>query len=165
MGSAASSTAIRAPLLCTLLAGCLLMSACSEEVSTEVRRVAIDPGHPSEPSQEASGPSPEVIAGSRIFAESIHPAMMETLGPDWPDLGIKGDSKTAVGAQQGALTGSIFSEIPVLTVEMVVITQPEGEAFISSEEGQMKMARAMAAGIRAYFKTRGKPFAERTHLN
>ncbi|MBT8397049.1 MAG: N-acetylmuramoyl-L-alanine amidase, partial [Gemmatimonadetes bacterium] len=41
-----------------------------------------------------TGPSPAVIAGSQAFAEALHPAMIEALGPDWPDLGIKGDSKT-----------------------------------------------------------------------
>jgi N-acetylmuramoyl-L-alanine amidase len=77
--------------------------------------------------------------------------MIQALGPDWPDLGIRGDSKTAVGARQGALTGSIFSGIPVVTVEMVVITQPQGEAFIASEDGQARMTEAIAQGIDAYF--------------
>jgi N-acetylmuramoyl-L-alanine amidase len=81
--------------------------------------------------------------------------MVEALGPGWPDLGVKGGSKTAVGARQGALTGSFFSEIPVVTVEMVVITQPEGEAFIANEEGQSKMAEAIATGIDAYFNSQG----------
>ena len=81
--------------------------------------------------------------------------MIDALGSDWPDLGIKGDSKTAVGARQGALTGSIFSEIPVITVEMVVITDPEQEAFIASETGQERMAEAIATGIAAYFEDKG----------
>lgn len=101
-----------------------------------------------------TGPSPEVIAGSEVFANVFHPAMIEALGADWPDLGIKGDSKTYVGGQQGALTGSIFSEIPVVTVEMVVITQPEDEAFIASVAGQDRMAAAIAAGLEAYFASR-----------
>ena len=101
-----------------------------------------------------TGPSPNVIAGSLDFVEVFHPAMIQALGPDWPDLGIKGDSKTAVGARQGALTGSIFSTIPVVTVEMVVITQPEGEGFIASEDGQERMARAIASGLDAYFSSR-----------
>jgi N-acetylmuramoyl-L-alanine amidase len=102
-----------------------------------------------------TGPSPEVIAGSQALAEAFHPAVIEALGPGWPDLGIKGDSKTAVGSQQGALTGSIFSQIPIVTLEMVVITDPEEEAFIASEDGQNKMARAILAGIDAYFASRG----------
>jgi len=101
-----------------------------------------------------TGPSPEVIAGSEAFVNVFHPAMIGALGPDWPDLGIKGDSKTYVGSRQGALTGSIFSTIPVVTVEMVVITQPEDEAIIASSEGQDRMARAIFAGLDAYFSTR-----------
>ena len=101
-----------------------------------------------------TGPSPEVIAGSEAFVNVFHPAMIGALGPDWPDLGIKGDSKTFVGSQQGALTGSIFSAIPVVTVEMAVITQPDDEAFIGNPEGQDRMAQAIFAGLEAYFLTR-----------
>jgi N-acetylmuramoyl-L-alanine amidase len=101
-----------------------------------------------------TGPSPEVIAESEAFARVFHPAMIRALGPRWPDLGIKGDSKTFVGSQQGALTGSIFSTIPVVTVEMAVITQPDDEAFITSREGQDRMARAIFAGIDAWFRSR-----------
>jgi len=101
-----------------------------------------------------TGPSLEVIAGSEAFASLFHPAMIHSLGPDWTDLGIKGDSKTFVGSQQGALTGSIFSTIPVVTVEMAVITQPDDEAFIGSAEGQDRMARAIFAGLETYFSTR-----------
>ncbi len=101
-----------------------------------------------------TGPSQEVIEGSRALAEALHPAMIASLGPDWPDLGIKGDSKTSVGSRQGALTGSIFSKLPVVTVEMVVITQADQEAFIASEDGQARMARALAAGIEAWYAKR-----------
>jgi len=101
-----------------------------------------------------TGPSREVIDGSEAFAQVFHPAMIAALGPDWPDLGIKGDSRTAVGSQQGALTGSIFSRIPVVTVEMVVITQPDDEAIIASPQGQERMARAIAEGIVAHFRRR-----------
>lgn len=101
-----------------------------------------------------TGPPPAIIAASRELAEALHPAMIAALGPGWPDLGIKGDSRTAVGGRQGALTGSIFSTVPVVTVEMVVITEPEEEAFIASPEGQARMAGALAAGIRAWYARR-----------
>ena len=103
-----------------------------------------------------TGPSHAVIEASRDLADVLHPAMIAALGPGWPDLGIKGDSKTAVGSRQGALTGSIFSSVPVVTVEMVVITQPDGESFIASEEGQDRMARALATGIQAWYARRGR---------
>jgi len=93
-----------------------------------------------------------VIRQSEAFARVFHPAMIRALGPEWPDLGIKWDSETFVGSRQGALTGSIFSTIPVVTVEMVVITQPEDEAFIASPEGQETMAGAIFAGIDAWFR-------------
>jgi N-acetylmuramoyl-L-alanine amidase len=99
-----------------------------------------------------SGPDSAVIRDSEAFARVFHSAMIEALGPDWPDLGIKGDSETFVGSQQGALTGSIFSRVPVVTVEMAVLTQAEDEAFIASPEGQETMARAIFAGIDAWFR-------------
>jgi N-acetylmuramoyl-L-alanine amidase len=101
-----------------------------------------------------TGPSQEVIDGSAAFAGVFHPAMIAALGSGWPDLGIKGDSKTFVGSQQGALTGSIFSTIPVVTVEMAVITEPEDEAFIGSPLGQDRMAQAIFTGLDEYFSTR-----------
>lgn len=97
----------------------------------------------------------QVISGSQEFAEAFHPAVIRALGPDWPDLGIKGDSKTGVGAHQGALTGSIFSGIPVVTMEMVVITDPEQESFFASDEKQETMAGTIADGIDAHFRSRG----------
>ncbi|MFC1791019.1 N-acetylmuramoyl-L-alanine amidase [Gemmatimonadota bacterium] len=101
-----------------------------------------------------TGPSQAVIDASGAFAGVFHPTMIQALGPDWPDLGIRGDSRTAVGSQQGALTGSIFSKVPVVTVEMVVITNPEDEAFIASPQGQERMAGAIARGIEAWFSNR-----------
>ena len=98
-----------------------------------------------------TGPSQDVIDGSRAFVDVFHPAMIAALGPDWSDRGIRGDSQTSVGSQQGALTGSIFSEVPVVTIEMAVITDPDDEAFIASAAGQAKMAAAIAAGVRAVF--------------
>lgn len=101
-----------------------------------------------------TGPDSTVIRESEAFARVFHPAMIRALGPDWPDLGIKGDSQTFVGSQQGALTGSIFSTIPVVTVEMAVITQPDDESFIASPQGQERMAGAIFAGIDAWFSHR-----------
>ena len=66
-----------------------------------------------------TGPSPAVIAASRRAARPFHPAVIAALGGALADRGIKGDSATGVGGKQGALTGSIFSQVPALTVEMV----------------------------------------------
>jgi N-acetylmuramoyl-L-alanine amidase len=58
-----------------------------------------------------------------------------------------GDSRTAIGSRQGALTGSIFSRVPVATVEMAVLTGAGDARLIASPEGQPRMADAIAAGI------------------
>lgn len=93
------------------------------------------------------GPTAQVIAGSQLLAQAVQTGMRAKLAGSLNDLGIKGDSHTQVGASQGALTFSIFSQIPTLTIEMVVLTDKHDAAFIKSEAGQQKMAQAIASGI------------------
>jgi len=97
-----------------------------------------------------TGPSASVIAASRRAARVFQPAVIAALGGAERDAGIKGDSQTAVGGKQGALTGSIFSRVPALTVEMCVLTNAHDYRFIRTPAGQEEMARALAAGVRAY---------------
>ncbi|HEX2076252.1 MAG TPA: N-acetylmuramoyl-L-alanine amidase [Longimicrobium sp.] len=97
-----------------------------------------------------TGPADSVIAASRRAAEALHGGMAEVLRGTLHDGGIRGDSRTAVGARQGALTGSIFSEVPVVTIEMVVLTSRSDAAFIASDSGQAQMARAIAAGVQRF---------------
>jgi N-acetylmuramoyl-L-alanine amidase len=59
-----------------------------------------------------------------------------------------------VGSRQGALTGSIFSEVPVVTVEMVVLSNAHDARFITSARGERRMAEAIAAGIERYMRGR-----------
>jgi len=97
-----------------------------------------------------TGPSPGVIHASLIAASVFQPAVMAALGGAERDAGIKGDSQTGVGSKQGALTGSIFSHVPALTVEMCVLTNAHDYRFIRTAEGQERMARALLAGVEAY---------------
>ena len=97
-----------------------------------------------------TGPSEAVIAASRRAARVFQPAVIAALGGAERDAGIKGDSQTAVGGKQGALTGSIFSRVPALTVEMCVLTNAHDYKFIRTPAGQDEMARALAAGVKAY---------------
>ena len=97
-----------------------------------------------------TGPSPAVISASRRAAFVFQPAVIAALGGSERDAGIKGDSQTAIGGKQGALTGSIFSHVPALTVEMCVLTNPHDYRFIRTSEGQETMARALLAGVAAY---------------
>jgi len=99
-----------------------------------------------------TGPSQSVIAGSKAAATPFYQAMVEALAGALPGRGVHGDSGTYVGSQQGALTGSIFSQVPTLTIEMVVLTNAQDEAFIRGEAGQAKMVAALRAGLERYFR-------------
>jgi N-acetylmuramoyl-L-alanine amidase len=95
-----------------------------------------------------TGPSAAVMARSRVAALALDSAMAAELSPRYlRNGGVLGDSRTFVGSRQGALTGSIFSRVPVVTVEMAVLTDASDARFISSPDGQRRMVRALAAGI------------------
>lgn len=97
-----------------------------------------------------TGPSAAVMKRSSAAAESLHVAMAPLLAGKLKDGGVRGDSRTLVGSRQGALTGSIFSEIPVVLIEMVTLSNPRDAEFIKSEAGRSLMARAIADGIGRY---------------
>jgi N-acetylmuramoyl-L-alanine amidase len=64
---------------------------------------------------------------------------------------VRTDNQTKVGREQGgALTGSIYSEVPVVTIEMVVLSDAADADFIKTEEGQRRMAEAIADGVARY---------------
>ena len=100
-------------------------------------------------SQGVTGPSARVIEASAKASKRFHLAMAAKLKGDLKDNGLKSDEKTAVGGRQGALTGSIFSKVPVLLVEMVVLTNRSDESFILSRAGKAAMVDALAAGVEA----------------
>ena len=94
------------------------------------------------------GPAPDVIEASRRAAEAIHAGLAEGLQGALEDNGVRTDYQTKVGREQGgALTGSIFSEVPVVTIEMVVLSNPADAEFIKTEEGLRRMADAIAEGV------------------
>jgi N-acetylmuramoyl-L-alanine amidase len=102
--------------------------------------------------QGLTGPSQEIIERSKVAAKLVHKGMVSVLAGVLKDGGVRGDSKTFVGSKQGALTGSIFSEVPAVLIEMVVLSNQADAEFIKSEEGQTKMATAIAEGIKLYLK-------------
>lgn len=97
------------------------------------------------------GPGPSVITASRQCARLFHPAMMRSLSGLLRDRGIRTEAQTQIGARQGALTGSIFSRVPVVLIEMCVLSNPHDEAFITSGYGQQSMAFSLADGVEATF--------------
>lgn len=100
------------------------------------------------------GPSHAVLEQSRAVAQPFHQAAIEVLKGSLADRGVRNESKTAIGAKQGALTGSIYSQVPVLLVEMAVLSQEKDDRFMASSAGRKKMARALAAGVKAAVRFR-----------
>lgn len=100
--------------------------------------------------QGVTGPSESVRRRSKQAAYGVYPKMKEKLTGYLPGRGIHGDSETYIGSRQGALTGSIFSQVPVVTIEMCMLTQRHDEDFISTSAGKWKMAGSIKAGIVAY---------------
>lgn len=94
-----------------------------------------------------TGPDADVISRSGAAARTIHAAMARRLDGRLKDGGVRGDSRTLVGSRQGALTGSIYSRIPTVLVEMVTLSNARDAAFIKDEAGQRLMARAIADGV------------------
>jgi N-acetylmuramoyl-L-alanine amidase len=97
-----------------------------------------------------TGPPDEIIKRSGQAALIIHAKTVAKLGDSLHDNGIKGERVTLIGGSQGALTGSIYSEVPVITVEMVFLDYEPDARFIGSEAGREKMAEALNEGIMAY---------------
>jgi len=100
-----------------------------------------------------TGPSQSVIAASRAAATPFYEGMKSVLAGTLGGRGIHGDSATYIGGRQGALTGSIFSQVPVLTIEMIVLTNAHDEAFIKTASGQDKMVEALKEGLEGYFRS------------
>ena len=90
-----------------------------------------------------TGPSDDVLRRTAPIAKRFHASMAESLRGKLHDNGLRSDLLTNVGSRQGALTGSIYSEVPVLLVEMVVLTNPKDEAFIVSKSGRKGMVDAL----------------------
>lgn len=101
-----------------------------------------------------TGPTEDVIEKSNDLAETIHAEMRKALSGDLKDGGVRGDSKTFVGSRQGVLTASIYSQVPIVTIEMVVLSNKDDAEFIKSDAGQQKMARAIANGINTFVSTK-----------
>ena len=104
-----------------------------------------------------TGPSDDVMQWSAAAAESLHVSMAMMLAGKLRDGGVRGDSKSFVGGTQGALTGSIFSEVPVVLVEMATLSNANDAAFIKSVRGQSLMALAIAHGVGRYVPASNSP--------
>jgi len=101
-----------------------------------------------------TGPPASVRDASRTAADAMYRGMKQALTGHVRPRGLHGDSATYIGSKQGALTGSIFAQVPVVTIEMCVLTVASDERFINSAAGQQKMVEALLAGLETYFGER-----------
>jgi N-acetylmuramoyl-L-alanine amidase len=100
------------------------------------------------------GPSQTLLDRTRPIAAVFHTTLARDLQGVLQDNGLKGDEATAVGRKQGALTGSVFSKVPVVLVEMVVLTNPKDEAFVLKPANRAKLAAALADATKAAVSAR-----------
>ena len=98
------------------------------------------------------GPSAPVIAASGRIAKVLYPALIKHLAGKVKGRGLHVDAEAYVGDRQGALTGSIFSTVPVVVIEMVTLCNQSDDAFIASESGRAMMAKAIASALAAALK-------------
>lgn len=97
-----------------------------------------------------TGPSDTVIKESKALAPKFHAASVAVLKGSLGSAGVKPESKYAqVATKQGALTGSIFSKVPVLLVELCYLSNPKDENFIRTAKGKKLMAEALLKGVQA----------------
>lgn len=94
--------------------------------------------------QGKTGPSDTVLQACAKVGPIFHKELVAGLNGKLKDNGLQPDTQTAVGGKYGALIGSIFSEVPVVLIEMCRLSNKNDEAFISSEKGQSAMAKALA---------------------
>jgi N-acetylmuramoyl-L-alanine amidase len=93
------------------------------------------------------GPSPAMIEASGRAAQLFHSAAARELRQQLKDNGIKGDEQTFIGGKQGALTGSIYSKVPTLLIEMANLAKADDAKWIGQPENQQTLARALLAGV------------------
>lgn len=100
-------------------------------------------------SEGVRGPTTEVIASSIRMGKVFHAALVKSLAGSLADRGLRPDAASRVGARQGALTGSVFSHVPVVLVEICVLSSPHDERFIITDSGKNAVARALANAVDA----------------
>jgi N-acetylmuramoyl-L-alanine amidase len=104
-----------------------------------------------------TGPGADVLRSSAVVATLFRQSFAEALHGKLRDNGIRGDEETLIGGRQGALTGSIFSKVPTVLIEMVFLTNPADAQWIKQESNRIVMAKALAAGVRAVRSSTKEP--------
>jgi N-acetylmuramoyl-L-alanine amidase len=95
------------------------------------------------------GPSLAVRQASERAGRAFYPALAAALAGQLPGNGLRGDDRSRPGGKRGALAGSVFSEVPVLLVEMAFLTNPVDAAWLGRPRNRQRMAAALARGVMA----------------
>ena len=96
-----------------------------------------------------SGPNLAIIRASETIARKFFAAFRAAIGSELRSNGLRGDDLALVGSKQGALTGSIYSKVPVLLLEMGFLDNKTDAAWLRSAKNRSRMAQAITAGIMA----------------
>lgn len=96
-----------------------------------------------------TGPAEDVISKSGAAAKSFYSAMAAVMRGELRGNGLHGDERTFIGSKQGALTGSIYSEVRTVLVEVAFLTNKKDALWLNNKENRRLLARALAAGAMA----------------
>lgn len=99
--------------------------------------------------EKVTGPSNPVLKQVKPMAAAFHRAAVAALNGQLKDRGCRTEQKTKIGAERGALIGSIHANMPSILVEMVVLNDAKDDRFAASEKGQIALAKAIVAGVKA----------------
>ncbi len=103
-----------------------------------------------------TGPAPAMIEASERAAKAFQRGLKAELAGQLKDNGIRGDEQTFIGSKQGALTGSIYSKVPTVLVEMVNLAQPADAKWIKEPANQKIFAQGLLAGVTAVAESAGR---------
>ena len=91
-----------------------------------------------------TGPNKGLLKTIKPLAQRFHDQLSNELHGFLKDNGNLADVKTAVGSKHGALVGSIFAKVPVVLVEMCVLTNPQDESRVNTSAGLDRLANGLA---------------------
>jgi N-acetylmuramoyl-L-alanine amidase len=122
------------------------------DASTESGYAVYYPAQVGTAANGTKGPAVDILKRSEEAAQIFYQTYTKALNGKLQSNGLRTDKQTAVGARQGALTGSIFSQVPVLLVEMLVLTNPSDESFAASDVGKEILSKALTQAVLAVVK-------------
>jgi len=105
-----------------------------------------------------TGPPPTVCRESAYAAHVLDGVLKSQLRGFLHANPVRTDDSTFVGRRQGGvLTGSIFSRVPTVLVEMCDLTSRHDDKLIGTDAGRERVARALDRAILRYLRVLPSP--------